>query len=162
VLDYLISKDEEDNDSDYHNTIRTLIERSIQTVDDRQYTPEEIAMAMEAINSKKGHGEEGITNDILHSAYKQFPNLINTLYNECLREECFPKRWKSVKLIPITKPVREDKTDPSKFRTICLINFDGKVLEKLLTELCTMYTQTISWTTINLDSPLRKAQQTRQ
>jgi hypothetical protein len=34
MLDYLISKDE-DNDSDYHNTIRTQTERPIQTADDR-------------------------------------------------------------------------------------------------------------------------------
>jgi hypothetical protein len=53
VLDYLISKHEVDNDTDYHNTIRTLTERPIQTADDREYTPAEIATAMETINSKK-------------------------------------------------------------------------------------------------------------
>jgi hypothetical protein len=42
MLDYLISKDEEDNDSDYHKTIRKLTETPIQTADDREYTPEEI------------------------------------------------------------------------------------------------------------------------
>jgi len=52
MLDYLIPKDEEDNDSEYHNSIRTQTERPIQTADDRDYSPEEIRMAIEAINRK--------------------------------------------------------------------------------------------------------------
>ena len=79
MLDYLIAKDEEDSDSDYHKTIRTLTERPTQTADDREYTPEEIGNAIDAINCKKAPGEEGITCDIFQRAYKQFPNLINTL-----------------------------------------------------------------------------------
>jgi hypothetical protein len=78
MLDYLIAKDEEDSDSDYHKTIRTLTERPIQTTDDKEYMPEEIGNAIDAINCKKAPGEDGITSDIFQRAYKQFPNLINT------------------------------------------------------------------------------------
>jgi type II secretory pathway component PulJ len=102
--EYLISKDKEDNNSDYHNTIRTLTETPIQTANGREYTPEEMWMAIEAINSKKAPGEDRITSDIFQHSYKQFPNLINTLYNECFRQGCFPKRRKRVKVIPITNP----------------------------------------------------------
>ena len=35
MLDYLMAKDEEDSDSDYHKTIRALTERLIQTAEDR-------------------------------------------------------------------------------------------------------------------------------
>jgi hypothetical protein len=35
-------------------------------------------------------------------------------------------------VIPITKPGKEDTTDPSKFRPLNLINVGGKVLEKIL------------------------------
>jgi hypothetical protein len=97
-----------------------------------EYTPEEIWKATETLNSKKAPGEDRITSEILQRAYKQFPNLINTLYNQCLRQGCFPKRWKRAKVIPITKPGKEDTTDPSKYRPISLINVGGKVLEKLL------------------------------
>jgi len=54
------------------------------------------------------------------------------LYNECLRQGCFPKRWKRVKVVPVTKPGKEDTKDPSKFRTISLINVGGKVSERIL------------------------------
>jgi hypothetical protein len=90
MFDYLITKDEEDNDSDYHKTIRTLTERPIQTADDTEYTPEEIGNAIDAINCKKAPADEGITSGIFQRTYKQFPNLINTLYNECRRQGCFP------------------------------------------------------------------------
>jgi len=69
-------------------------------------------MAIEAINSKKAPEEEGITSEILQRAYKQFPNLIYTLHNQCLRQGCLPKTWKRVKVIPITKPGKEDTADP--------------------------------------------------
>jgi len=49
-----------------------------------------------------------------------------------LRKSCFPKKWKKVKIIPITKPGKETSKDVTKFRPISLINVGGKVLEKLL------------------------------
>ena len=58
----------------YHSTIRSLAERPIQMADD---TPEGIRTPINAINSKKAPGEDGITSDIFQRAYKQFPCLIN-------------------------------------------------------------------------------------
>jgi ATP-dependent helicase YprA (DUF1998 family) len=144
MLHYLIPKDEVDNESNYHNTIRTQTERPIQAADDREYSLEEIRLAIEAINSKKAPGEDGITSEILQRAYKQIPNLIYTSYNQCLSQACLPTILKRIKVIPITKPGKEDTTDPSKYRPISLIKVGGKVLEKLLTESCITYIQTIS------------------
>jgi hypothetical protein len=63
---------------------------------------------------------------------KLFLIFIYTLYNECLRKGCFPKKWKKVKIIPTTKPGKENSTEVSKFRPISLINVGGKFLEKML------------------------------
>jgi hypothetical protein len=54
------------------------------------------------------------------------------LYSECLNRGVFPARWKRVKLIPITKPGKENCEDATKFRPISLVNIGGKVLEKVL------------------------------
>jgi hypothetical protein len=54
------------------------------------------------------------------------------LYDSCLRRGLFPTRWKRGKLIPITKPGKENSEDVSKFRPISLLNIGGKVLEKVL------------------------------
>ena len=53
ILDYLNTKDEEDNGSDYHKTIITVAEQPIQTADNREFTPDEIGNAIDAINCKK-------------------------------------------------------------------------------------------------------------
>jgi hypothetical protein len=43
-----------------------------------------------------------------------------------------PKTWKMAKIIPITKPGKEDSSDTSKHRPISALNLEGKVLQKLL------------------------------
>jgi hypothetical protein len=44
----------------------------------------------------------------------------------------FPKKWKTAKIIPVTKPGKQNIKDVSKYRPISLINVGGKVLEKIL------------------------------
>jgi hypothetical protein len=83
------------------------------------------------LKHKKAPGEDGITGELYQRVYKQFPTLIYTLY-ECLRKGCFSKKCKEVKIVPITKPGKENSMDVSKFRPISLINVGGKVLEKIL------------------------------
>jgi hypothetical protein len=61
------------------------------------------------------------------------------MYNGCLRNGVFPKRWKREKLIPIIKPGQENNEDVSKFRPISLLNIGGKVLEKVLINIINYY-----------------------
>jgi hypothetical protein len=49
-----------------------------------------------------------------------------------LEEQDLDGNWKTARILSITKPGREDSTDPSKYRPISLINTAGKILEKLL------------------------------
>ena len=67
---------------------------------------------------------------------------IYTIYNECLRGGRFPKKWKKVKIVLITKPGKENSTEITKCRPISLINVAGKVMEKLLTNRITHHTRT--------------------
>jgi hypothetical protein len=57
---------------------------------------------------------------------------VTEIYNQCLKKGCFPRRWKTAKIIPIVKPGKENSMEPSKYRPISLLNIGGKVLEKLL------------------------------
>ena len=61
------------------------------------------------------------------------PKYLTTIYNGCLKEGVFPKRWKKAKLIPIVKPGKEGSDEVNMFRPISLLDSGGKVLEKLLT-----------------------------
>jgi len=132
MIDYLIPKDEQIDDTDYHKRIRVQTEEPILTADDRDCTPSEVKNAIDDLKLKKAPGEDGITAEIYQSVFKLFPISIYTIYNECLRKGCFPKKWKKVKIIPIAKPGKENSTEVSKFRPISLINVGGKVLEKIL------------------------------
>ena len=60
----------------------------------------------------------------------------------------------------IVKPGKEGINEASKYRRISLLNVDGKVLEKLLIESTTIYTQTAYSIKISMVSCHRKAQLT--
>jgi len=84
------------------------------------------------LGNKKAPGEDGITGETYKSAFKIFPTYITAMYNSCLNRGVFPMRWKRTKLVPITKPGKDNSEDVTKFRPASIINTEGKVLEKLL------------------------------
>jgi hypothetical protein len=65
--------------------------------------------------------------------FESFPRLVTSLYNDCLRKGCYPKRWKTARISPLIKPGKENCNDASKYRPISLLNIRGKVIEKMLT-----------------------------
>jgi len=83
-------------------------------------------------NPKKAPGEDGLTSDILTRAFQVFPLFFTQMYNTCLKEGCFPKKWKHSVIIPITKPGKEECNAVSKYRPIILLNIGGKLLERLM------------------------------
>jgi len=87
---------------------------------------------IESFNGKKAPGIDGITIGIFLRTFHKFPRLVTTIYNQCFKRGRIPRRWKAAKIIPITKPGKENSMDPSKYRPISLFNIGGKVLEKLL------------------------------
>jgi hypothetical protein len=84
------------------------------------------------MDNKKATREDGITSDIYKHAFQILQKSIPAMYNGCLRDGVFPKRWKREQIIPITKPGKEDSYDVSKYRPIGLLSVGGKVLEKVL------------------------------
>jgi ribonuclease HI len=132
MAEHLIPKDDETEDTEYHKKLRIQVKEPIQTVEDREYTTEEVKNAIAELKHKKAPGEDNITEEIYQRVYYQFPKFVYTLYNECLRRGQFPRQWKKVNIIPIIKPGKENSTDVTKFRPISLTNVPGKVLEKLL------------------------------
>ena len=137
MLDYFVP-DDETNDSAVHKQIREQIKQPIDTKDDKPFSREEIASVIKKFNPKKAPGEDGLTSEILLHAFKNFPSFLTEVYNKCLKEGCFPKQWKKSSTVPITKLGKKDNKDTSKYRPISLLNVAGKVLDRLMTELCIM------------------------
>ena len=71
-------------------------------------------------------------NEVRKGLVKILPKCITAIYNKCLKEGVFPRRWKTAKIITIVKPGKEGSDEVSKFRPISLLASGGKVLEKLL------------------------------
>jgi hypothetical protein len=53
ILEYLIPKDEEAEETDHHKRVRTLIEEPMETEDDRDFTTEEIRQTIMSIDHKR-------------------------------------------------------------------------------------------------------------
>jgi len=132
MLDNFTPEDNERDDSDYHKQVGAQAQQPTTTADDREFTIEEIRDAIESMDNKKASGKDGITGDIYNHTFQILPNSITAMYNGCLRDGVFPKRWKRAKIIPIIKPGKEDSYDVSKYCPISLLNAGGKVLEKVM------------------------------
>jgi len=132
MLEHFTPEDNHNNYSDFHKQARILSQEWVDTKDDKDFTVEEIRNAVASMGDKKAPGEDGITGKIYKCTLEILPNYITALYNRCLRRGVFPTRWKRAKLIPITKPERENSDEVSKFRPISLLNVGGKVREKVL------------------------------
>lgn len=132
MLEHFAPEDNQHDDSDLHKQARTLSMEPIYTEDDKEFTVQEIRNAVTSLGEKKAPGVDGITAEIYKGAFKLFPNYITALYNECLKKGTFPTRWKRAKVIPVTKPGKENSDEVSKFRPISLLNIGGKILEKVL------------------------------
>ena len=109
-----------------------MIEEPNKTSDNAEFTQGEIKQTIEIFNGKKSPGIDGITSGIFLRTFNKLSRLITAIYNQCLTRGCFPKKWKTAKIFPITRHGKGNSMDPSKFRPISLINIGGKVLEKFL------------------------------
>jgi len=97
----------------------------METKDDRDFTTEEIRQTIESLNCKKAPGEDGIASKIFMWTFERLPRLITSLYYGCLRKGCFPKICKRARIIPLTKPGKENYNDASKYRPTSILNVGG-------------------------------------
>jgi len=64
VRDYLIPKDDQTDDTNYHKGIRAQSKEPILTADDRDYTPTEVKNAICDLMCNKAPGEDGTAAEI--------------------------------------------------------------------------------------------------
>jgi hypothetical protein len=59
------------------------------------------------------------------------PKYLTAIYNGCLKEGVFPKRWKKSKILPIVKPGKIRSDEVSKFLSISLLNSGARCWRSL-------------------------------
>ena len=87
--------------------------------------------AVGSLQIKKAPGSDRIPADALKVAAKACPKLLLEMYNSCLQEGVFPKRWKVQRLVLISKG-KGEPSSPSTYRPHCMLDAAGKLLEKLI------------------------------
>ena len=123
-------EDNQEDDTDNHRQTRNLKSMTMD-MDDAEFT-EQVTNVLHDTGNKRAPGKEGIPNEVWKGLVKILRKYITAIYNKCLKEGVFPKRWKTAKIIPNVKPGKEVSDEASKSRPISLLASGGKVFEKLL------------------------------
>jgi len=131
-MDHLIPEDGTQDDNIQHKNARRLANQPIDTLNDQEFTMDEVIQTIENFNPQKAPGLDWVTGEIPTLKFQNIPQTLTAMYNDCLKRGHFPAQWKIAKIITITKPDKKDRYDISKYRPISLINLKCKVLEKLL------------------------------
>jgi hypothetical protein len=109
----------------------------------KQSPIKEVTQVIINLQPKKTPKPNRITNEIIKLVF--IPKTMTAIYKACLRTGRFPTNWKIAKIHLIVKPGREKSADTSEYRSISLLNSEGKVMEKLLSKRITHHLYTTQY-----------------
>ncbi|XP_053691540.1 uncharacterized protein LOC128740055 [Sabethes cyaneus] len=92
------------------------------------------------LKMKKAPGPDGIPNAVLKEAIHAFPDMFRTVMQNCLSEGHFPDKWKIQKLVLSPKPGKPPG-DPALYRPICLLDKLEKLLDRIILNRLSIYTE---------------------
>ncbi|XP_058064485.1 uncharacterized protein LOC131214133, partial [Anopheles bellator] len=101
---------------------------------------EELQTAALRLVPGKAPGPDGIPNVALKAALQSCPAVFRETLQKCLVDGVFPDRWKRQKLLLLPKPGRSPG-DSSSYRPICMLDGMGKLLERLILNRLTAFTE---------------------
>jgi len=80
TMEYFVPEGNESSDIAHHNFIRQLTGEPLDTLDDEEFTKEEIQAVLEKFDPGKAPGEGGLNWDILLKIFKHFPTFFTQIY----------------------------------------------------------------------------------
>ena len=95
------------------------------------FTAAELTEAASLMRSGSAPGPDGVPTEVLKVVASTCPSILLNMYNRCLREGVFCRRWKLQRLTLISKGKGIPGT-PSAYRPLCMLDTAGKLLERLL------------------------------
>ena len=84
MMEHFIPEDIDRSDSAHYTYIRHLKAEPIDTLDDVEFTREEIWAVLEKFDPTTAPGEDGLNSDIFLKTIKTFPTFFTEICNECL------------------------------------------------------------------------------
>ncbi|CAL7932973.1 unnamed protein product [Xylocopa violacea] len=140
LLNELLPSDDTSEENNWHQAIRTYIQKPPDTENAALFTQEAVQNTIRNLKNKKAPGHDLTHNEIIKIAWTQVGNEITNLMNLCLLKETFPQVWKRGVIRILIKSKNKDKTNPRSYRPICLLPTLSKVLEKLISHRITNLT----------------------
>lgn len=95
------------------------------------FTIEELQDAASALKPGKAPGPDGVPTSVIKVIAKELPMILLSMYNACLSNGTFSKRWKRQRLVLLDKGKGPPITSSS-YRPLCMLDVPGKLLEKLI------------------------------
>ena len=80
---------------------------------------------------RKASGPHCIPVVVLKNCEPELSFILAELFNNCLKESCFPDCWKVLSLVPVFKNVGEKATGKN-YYPVCFLSVVSKVFEKLV------------------------------
>uniref|UniRef100_A0A2M4CS98 Putative retrovirus-related pol polyprotein from type-1 retrotransposable element n=1 Tax=Anopheles darlingi TaxID=43151 RepID=A0A2M4CS98_ANODA len=101
---------------------------------------EEVMEIGRKLPANKAPGPDGIPNVAVKTAIREAPDMFRVVLQKLLEEGHFPDKWKRQKLVLLPKPGKPPG-EASSYRPICLIDTVGKLLEKVILNRLSRYTE---------------------
>ena len=83
------------------------------------------------LDSSKASGPDCIPVVVLKNCEPELSYILVKLFNNCLKESCFPDCWKVSSVVPVCKNV-EERSTAKNYHPVSLLSVVGKVIEKLV------------------------------
>ena len=115
-------------------------QRNQPDINSRPVSTEELIAATKKMKANKAPGPDGIPNIALKTAIMAHPEMVRATMQRCIDEGHFPEIWKKQKLVLLPKPGKPPG-DTSSYRPICLLDTLGKLLETIILNRLTEYTE---------------------
>ena len=95
------------------------------------FTGTELSIAVRSMRNKRAPGPDRLPAQLLKAICVSHPCILLDMYNSCLKAGIFPARWKTARLVFISKG-KGPADSPLAYRPLCMLDTAGKLLEKLL------------------------------
>lgn len=100
--------------------------------EDIPFTELEITLVVNNLRKDVTPGPDGIKTAMIQAIFREHTAFFVNLFNACLKNGYFPRKWKQAKVILIPKAHSDEKAEEKKYRPIAINSILGKVLEKLI------------------------------
>ena len=94
-------------------------------------TPKMVKKVITNLDSSKASGPDCIPVVFVKNCEPELSYIVAKLFNNCLKESCFPDCWKVSSVVPVFKNVRERSTAKN-YSPVSLLSVVSKVFEKLV------------------------------